>query len=364
MALSEAAILQQLKPVADPVAGKSIVELGYVDRVKIGGGNVALDLVLADHSDEQRDALRRACVDAVKALGGVGHVSVNIAAKSRAPKAQTGRLLPGVKNVIAVASGKGGVGKSTTAANLAVALQMKGAKVGILDADIYGPSIPTMIRISELPRPDKDNWINPAVGLGVKIVSMAFFISADRAAILRGPMVSGYVGQFLQRVHWGELDYLIIDYPPGTGDIQLTLSQQAPLTGAVIATTPQEISLVDVRRAVAMFETTEVPILGVCETMSYFVCDGCGKRHDIFRSGGGEKIARMAGVPLLAAVPIDPSVAEGGDQGKPIVETHPDSPAGMAYRELADAVEAQLTVLGAERGKYLESFSLDWNAYL
>lgn len=363
MALNEATVLKALKPIQDPQQSKSIVDLGLVESVKIGGGNVSLDLLMADRDPDQRDAVRKACIATLKDMGGVGHVSVNLVARSRAPKPTHGKVLPEVKNVIAVASGKGGVGKSTTAANLAVALKMKGYKVGILDADIYGPSIPTMIRISELPKPGEDNWIQPAVGLGVKIVSMAFFISADRAAILRGPMVSGYVAQFLNRVHWGELDYLIIDYPPGTGDIQLTLSQQAPLTGAVITTTPQEISLVDVRRAVAMFETTEVPILGVCETMSYFICDGCGKRHDIFRSGGGEKIARMAGVPMLAAVPLDPTVAVGGDQGKPIVETHPDSPSGKAYLELADAVEAQLRVMTAKRGEYLESFSLEWNEY-
>lgn len=363
MAPNEATILKQLKPIQDPLQNKSIVDTGLIDGVKIGGGNVSVDLVLADHNADQQDFLRKACVEAIKSLNGVGHVSVNVSSRGRSAGPVQGKGLPGVKNVIAVASGKGGVGKSTTAANLAVALSMKGAKVGILDADIYGPSIPTMIRIKELPKPDADNWIQPAVGLGVKIVSMAFFISADRAAILRGPMVSGYVSQFLSRVHWGDLDYLIIDYPPGTGDIQLTLSQQAPLTGAIITTTPQEISLVDVRRAIAMFEATEVPVLGVCETMSYFVCDGCGKRHDIFRSGGGQKIARVAGVPMLATVPIDPAVAEGGDQGKPIVETHPDSDAAKAYREMADSVETQLKVLTARRGEYLESFSLDWTEY-
>ncbi len=363
MALNEATVLKELKSIQDPVLKKSIVDAGVVAGIKIGGGNVGVNLALGEHSADHEDFLRKACIQAVKSIGGVGHVSVNMTAKSRTTKSPTGKGLPGIKNVIAVASGKGGVGKSTTSANLAVALSMRGAKVGILDADIYGPSIPTMIRITDLPKPKEDNWIEPAVGLGVKIVSMAFFISADRAAILRGPMVSGYVSQFLSRVNWGELDYLIIDYPPGTGDIQLTLSQQAPLTGAIITTTPQEISLVDVRRAVAMFETTEVPILGVCETMSYFICDGCGKRHDIFRSGGGEKIARIAGVPMLATVPIDPSVAEGGDQGKPIVETHPDSPAGRAYLEMAEAVEAQIKVLTARRGEYLESFSLEWTDY-
>lgn len=311
MALNEATILKKLKAIQDPILKKSIVDADIVSSVKIGGGNVGVNLALGEHTADHEDFLRKSCVEAIKSIGGVGHVSVNMSARGNSKASTSGKGLPGVKNVIAVASGKGGVGKSTTSANLAVALSLRGAKVGILDADIYGPSIPTMIRISELPKPKEDNWIEPAVGLGIKIVSMAFFISADRAAILRGPMVSGYVAQFLTRVNWGELDYLIIDYPPGTGDIQLTLSQQAPLTGAVITTTPQEISLVDVRRAVAMFETTEVPVLGVCETMSYFVCDGCGKRHDIFRSGGGEKIARIAGISMLATVPIDPTVAEG-----------------------------------------------------
>ncbi|MBI1785899.1 Mrp/NBP35 family ATP-binding protein, partial [Candidatus Sumerlaeota bacterium] len=298
--------------------------------------------------------------EAVKKIKEVSHVSVNITAQARKPQGSERRILTNVKNIIAVASGKGGVGKSTTAVNLAVALAESGKRVGILDADIYGPSVPTMMRIEVPPEPRPNNRIAPAKSFGVEVISMAFFMPKERAAILRGPMVSGYVTQFLANVEWGELDDLVIDYPPGTGDIQLTLSQQAPITGAVITTTPQEISLVDVRRAIAMFETTRVPVLGVCETMSYFVCDQCNKKHYIFRSGGGERMAHQAGVPFLGGIPIDPRVTEGGDAGTPIVKSHPGSPAAEAYKELARAVEEQLALLNQERGNYLESFSLDW----
>lgn len=362
MTITEQEILDKLRSIHEPEEHENIVELGRINNIKIGGGNIGFDLVLPSHPPPVSNQLRQACIDAVRLIEGVGHVSVNLTNKSRVRPATEQKILPGVREVIAVASGKGGVGKSTTAVNLALALQERGAKVGLLDADIYGPSIPTMVRISEMPRPLADNCIEPAEGLGIKLVSMAFFMEGNRAAILRGPMVSGYVSQFLSKTNWGELDYLIIDYPPGTGDIQLTLSQQAPISGAVITTTPQEISLVDVRRAISMFETTEVPILGVCENMSYFICDQCDKRHDIFRSGGGERIARETGVPLLASIPIDPAVASGGDQGRPIVEVAPDSPAGEAFRDLAEGVAIQLAALRTERGNYLESFSLEWSA--
>ena len=362
MALNEQAILAALKPIQDPDLRRSIVDLGFIKNIKIAGGNVAFDLELTTPACPVKDQLKAACVEAVKALPGVGHVSVNMTAQTRGGPTQSRRILTGVKNIVAVASGKGGVGKSTTAVNLAIALADTGAKVGLLDADIYGPSIPTMIEIEKPPVPMENQRIAPAEGLGLKIISMAFFMPKEQAAILRGPMVSGYVSQFLANVDWGELDYLIVDYPPGTGDIQLTLSQQAPLTGAVIATTPQEISLADVRRAISMFETTKVPVLGVCETMSWFICDGCGKRHDIFRQGGGDRIARQTGVPLLAQIPIDPHVAEGGDAGVPIVRSHPQSPAAEAYRALAGQVAAQLSILNVERGNYLETFVLDWKA--
>jgi ATP-binding protein involved in chromosome partitioning len=358
--LTEGAILDRLRPIQDPDLNRGIVDLGFIKNLKIDGANVAFDLELTTPACPVKDQLRDACIRAVSEMEGVGEVKVNMTARTRGAETAGRRILETVKNVIAVASGKGGVGKSTTAVNLAVALQQTGAAVGVLDADIYGPSIPTMIGIERPPQPQPGNKIVPAEGLGLKLISMAFFMPADKAAILRGPMVSGYVSQFLGNVLWGELDYLVIDYPPGTGDIQLTLSQQGPITGAAIVTTPQDISLVDVRRAIAMFETTRVPVLGVCETMSSFVCDGCGKEHFIFRRGGGEKIASATGVPFLGGVPIDPRVTEGGDTGKPIVLSHPDSPAAEAYRKIAGAVAAQLSILNVERGQYLESFELEW----
>jgi ATP-binding protein involved in chromosome partitioning len=193
------------------------------------------------------------------------------------------------------------------------------------------------------------------------MISMGFFVPPGKAAILRGPMVSGYVSQLLSNVQWGELDYLIVDYPPGTGDVQLTLSQQAPITGAVVTTTPQEISLIDAYKAISLFDTTKIPVIGVIETMSYFICDGCDKRHDIFRSGGGERVADAVGVPFLGQIPLDPAVAAGGDEGHPIVEAAPDSPVAKAYVQVASAMAAQLSVLNHERGSYLESFSLKWD---
>jgi ATP-binding protein involved in chromosome partitioning len=272
------------------------------------------------------------------------------------------QVLETVKNIVAVASGKGGVAKSTTAVNLALGLQEAGARVGILDADIYGPSVPTMLQIDREPGMGRDNHIVPAVGLGLKAISIGFFLPPGRAAILRGPMASGYITQFLSNVEWGELDYLIVDYPPGTGDIQLTLSQQAAVTAAVVCTTPQDISLVDVRKAVAMFEATHVPVLGVLETMSYFICDGCSKRHAIFGEGGGERVAKATKVPLLGQIPIDPQVVTGGDTGRPVIIEHPQSPAAEAYRALAGAVASKLSMLHVEGEGALENFSLAWDA--
>ncbi|MCC6750953.1 MAG: Mrp/NBP35 family ATP-binding protein [Deltaproteobacteria bacterium] len=362
MSLTEHAVIGALRPIQDPDLRKSIVDLGFIKELTVRQGRVAFKLELTTPACPVKDQLKAACVAAVERLDGVKEVHVEMTAQTRGGGGAARQVLSGVKNVIAVASGKGGVAKSTTAVNLALALRQTGATVGILDADIYGPSVPTMIRMEREPAGTSDQRIIPAEGLGLKVISIGFFMPPDRAAILRGPMVSGYVSQFLTGVEWGPLDYLIIDYPPGTGDIQLTLSQQCPITGAVVCTTPQEISLIDVRRGIAMFETTKVPVLGVIETMSYFICDGCNKRHDIFRSGGGERIARRIGVPFLGAVPIDPLVAEDSDTGVPVIVGHPDSPAAKAYRELAGAVAAQLSILNVERGSYLETFSLTWKA--
>jgi ATP-binding protein involved in chromosome partitioning len=355
-------ILEACRPIQDPDLNRSIVDLGFVKNIEIKGSDVRFDLELTTPACPVKDILKSACEDAVAELPGVKKVEVKLTAQTRGFASQTADLLKGVRNVIAVASGKGGVAKSTTAVNLALALKHQGAKVGILDADIYGPSVPTMVRMDEEPAMNAKEQLIPALGQGLKVISMGFFIPQGRAAILRGPMVSQYVNQFLANVQWGELDYLIIDYPPGTGDIQLTLSQAAPISGAVICTTPQGISLIDVSKALSMFETTKVPVLGVVETMSYFVCDGCDKRHNIFRAGGGEKIANKIGVPFLGAIPIDPRVAECGDDGRPIVAAYADSPAAQAYRELSGAVASQLSILNLERGNYLEQFSVEWKA--
>ena len=362
MAITEKQVLDALRPIQDPDLRRSIVDLGFIKHIHIEGGQVRFDLELTTPACPVKDHLKSAAEKAVLALAGVSDVQVKLTAQTRGGGGMRGgrKVLEGVKNVIAVASGKGGVAKSTTAANLAISLYETGATVGVLDADIYGPSMPTMLRIDTAPAAKSDNLLSPATALGLKVISMGFFVGPDQAAILRGPMVSGYVSQFLANVDWGELDYLIIDYPPGTGDIQLTLSQQAPISGAVIVTTPQDISLADVRKAISMFETTKVPVLGVVETMSGFVCDGCGKRHDIFSNGGGERIASHVGVPFLGGVPIDPRVVKSGDEGVPIVKSFPDSPAAAAYRDIAGKVAAQLSVLNMERGSYLETFSLKW----
>jgi ATP-binding protein involved in chromosome partitioning len=248
-------------------------------------------------------------------------------------------VLPGVKQVIAVASGKGGVGKSTVATNLALALQMQGNQVGLLDADIYGPSIPIMMGIPGVV--DQSTTPLPLIRYGLKLLSMGFFVRTDQAVIWRGPMIDKYLRQFLMGVDWGALDYLIVDLPPGTGDAQLTLTQHTRLTGAVIVTTPQEVSLIDARKGLEMFRQVRVPVLGIIENMSYFVGDD-GKRYTVFGQGGGEKLAREAGVPFLGSIPIDPKVAQCGDAGDPIVHKHPDSPVSRAYLKLAETIANEL----------------------
>jgi len=247
--------------------------------------------------------------------------------------------LPGVKHLIAVASGKGGVGKSTVSTNLAVALQMAGHRVGLLDADMYGPSIPLMMGVPG--QVDQETTPLPMVQHGIKLLSMGFFVKPDQAVIWRGPMIDRYLRQFLQAFDWGELDFLVIDMPPGTGDAQLTLTQAVPLTGAVIVTTPQEVSLIDARKGLEMFRQVRVPVLGIVENMSYFVGDD-GKRYAIFRHGGGQKLATETGVPFLGEIPLDARVAECGDNGEPIVKKHPDSAIAQSYRTLAATVKDEL----------------------
>lgn len=258
-----------------------------------------------------------------------------------APGADQDPLLPGVKHIIAVSSGKGGVGKSTVAVNLAVALNTMGYKVGILDADIYGPNIPMMMGVTQPPEKEGEK-IRPAEGHGVKVMSMGFFVPEETAVVWRGPMVHTAIQQFFRDVLWGALDYLLIDLPPGTGDAQLTLSQLVPLTGAISVTTPQEVALHDVRKGMRMFQKVNVPLLGIVENMSYFVCGHCGERSEIFSYGGGERAAEKFGVPFLGRIPIDPAIRSGGDSGSPLVACDPDSPQTQAFKDVAAALIAEI----------------------
>lgn len=267
------------------------------------------------------------------------------------PHAQDASVLTGVKYIVAVASGKGGVGKSTTAVNLALALKdvRKGARVGLLDADVYGPSMAMMLGVNERPTVTEDRKLIPLDGHGVRVVSMGFLSDPDRPVIWRGPMVHGLLQQFIRDVEWGELDYLVIDLPPGTGDAQLSLSQMIDITGAVIVTTPQDVSLIDARKGLQTFRQLKVPVLGIVENMSYFQCPHCSERTEIFRSGGGRRTAEEIGVPFLGEIPIDPAVVVGGDEGRPIMATDPSSPASEAYRKFAGEVDSKLKLAAGEK---------------
>lgn len=256
-------------------------------------------------------------------------------------------LIPGVKHVVAISSGKGGVGKSTVAANLACALALSGAKVGLLDADLYGPNIPMMMGSTTGPE-QKDGKILPVENYGVKLISMAFLVPEEAPLVWRGPMVHQYLQAFFRDVLWGELDYLLIDLPPGTGDVQLSLSQMVPLAGAITVTTPQEVALYDVRKGMAMFQKVNVPLLGIIENMSFFVCGHCGERTEIFSHGGGERAAVKVGVPFLGSIPIDPAIRDGGDTGHPIVVANPESPQAVAFRDIAKKVSEALSQSGKE----------------
>lgn len=358
----EEQILQSLRSVQDPDLHKDIVSLGFVQNLKVSGkGEVDFDLVLTTPACPVKDVLRDQAVAATKSVSGVASVDVRLSAQvvSR-PGMDKGQLLTGVKNVVAVASGKGGVGKSTVTANLAAALSRQGARVGILDADIYGPSQSMMLGVSEAPEMDNEKRVYPPVAKRIKVISMSMFTDDEAPVVWRGPMVSQMVQNFVRQVEWGELDYLLIDMPPGTGDIQLTLTQQTPITGAVIVTTPQDVALLDVKRGIKMFEKVSVPVIGVIENMSGFVCDGCGKHHDIFRKDGGVRIARSMGLPFLGAVPLEPSVAICGDQGEPVVFRAPESESGRAFIEIAGRVASELSVLHAQGSDILVDFNYQW----
>jgi len=346
--LDETSILESLRIVRDPDLQRDIVSLGFVKDIRIEGKDVSFTIELTTPACPVREELKGAAIKAVReSVEGVAGVTVEMTSKvTRHENQQKADVLPGVKNTIAVASGKGGVGKSTVAVNLAVALAKDGAKVGLVDADIYGPSIPLMMGIKGRPRMNGQRLL-PMENWGVKVMSIGFLVDPMQAVIWRGPMASGAVKQFMSDVEWGELDYLVFDLPPGTGDIQLTLVQTIPLTGAVIVTTPQDISLADARKGFAMFGKVNVPVLGMIENMSYFICSHCGQRENIFDNGGGRKAAEELGVPFLGEIPIYTKIRVSGDIGKPVVmdETAPVQAAIISG--IARNMAAQISIRNA-----------------
>ncbi len=345
---TEADVLAALSNVIDPDLKKDVVTLGMIKDLRIDGEQVSFTFELTTPSCPIKDQFERDVRSAAETVAGVGNVKVNMTARVSQKAGGGSSVLPGVKNTIAVASGKGGVGKSTVAANLAVALAMDGARVGLLDADIYGPSAPIMFGlVGQQPMMRKVGEkaiMEPLEADGVKIMSIGFLVEPDTAVVWRGPMASGALKQFMSEVDWGELDYLIFDMPPGTGDIQLTLVQSIPLTGALIVTTPQDVALADARKGVRMFEKVHVPVLGVVENMSYFECGSCGTREEIFSHGGGVKAANDFNVPFLGELPLQTSVRVGGDTGRPIVAYEPSTPAAQSFRKIARELAAQVSI--------------------
>lgn len=350
-ALTTESVLEVLKPVQDPELQKSLVELNMIRDVTVEDGAVSFTLVLTTPACPLREFIVEDCERAVKNLPGVKSVAVEVTAETPQQKSLPDRQgIAGVKNILAVSSGKGGVGKSTVAVNLAVALAQAGANVGLIDADIYGPNAPAMMGLESaqvtVQQGQQGEVLEPAFNHGVKMVSMGFLIDRDQPVIWRGPMLNGIIRQFLYQVKWGELDYLVVDLPPGTGDAQLTLAQAVPMAGAVIVTTPQPVALSDARRGLRMFQQLRVPVLGIVENMSYFIPpDLPDRRYDIFGSGGGERTAQELGVPLLGCVPLEMAVREGGDQGKPIMVGFPDSASAQSLHGIAQQVAARVSVV-------------------
>lgn len=345
MAISEVDVREALKQVKFPGLSRDIVSFGFVRSVRVEGDAVAVEITLTTANPQAGETVERDARAALEALPGVREVKLGctVEAPQNAPAAAPARrVLPGVRYKVAVASGKGGVGKSTVAANLALALQRGGATVGLLDADIYGPSQQLMMGCTDKPRVNAAEKILPVDGNGVAVMSLGFLMDPDQPVIWRGPMVMKALQQFIEDVEWGTLDYLVVDLPPGTGDAQLTITQQVPLDGAVIVTTPQDVALIDARKGLAMFQKVNVPVLGMIENMSAFVCPHCGERSEIFKHGGGRRTAEQLGVPFLGDIPIDPAIVLGGDAGTPIVASHPDSAAAKAFLELAAAVRRQV----------------------
>ncbi|MDE2613026.1 MAG: iron-sulfur cluster carrier protein ApbC [Burkholderiales bacterium] len=341
--VTESALLEALATVVDPHTGKGFVEAKCIQNLNIEGGDVTFDVELAYPAKSQHAALRSALVAAARTVPGVGNVSVSMRTNIISHAVQRGvQLLPGIKNVVAVASGKGGVGKSTTTVNLALALAAEGARVGILDADIYGPSQPTMMGIEGKPESIDGKTMEPLENYGVQVISIGFMVEPDQAMIWRGPMATQALEQLLRQTNWRELDYLLVDMPPGTGDIALTLSQRVPLTGAVIVTTPQDIALIDARKGLKMFEKVGVPILGIVENMAVHVCSNCGHVEHIFGAEGGKRMAAEYKVDYLGALPLTMKIREQADSGRPTVVAEPDGDIAALYKQVARRVAVSI----------------------
>jgi ATP-binding protein involved in chromosome partitioning len=346
--ITENAVLAALSKVQEPELHKDLVTLNMIRDVKIEADKVSFTVMLTTPACPLRNRIESEARQAVFALPGVSTVEVKLDSNVPTDGRARGLLQLPIRNAVAVASGKGGVGKSTVAVNIAVVLAQSGARVGLLDADIYGPNLPTMMGVNQLPPAKKDKLV-PAMAYGVKLMSIGFLVKPNQPLIWRGPMLHSAIRQFLTDVDWGELDYLIVDLPPGTGDAALSLAQSLPLSGGLIVTLPQQVSLDDARRGLEMFRQLDVDIFGVVENMSYLEMPD-GSRLDIFGSGGGEKLAQEAGVPFIGAIPIDPFVREGGDRGKPVVLTHPESPVAQAFRHIAEDTAARISVAAMAQG--------------
>jgi len=343
MAVTEQMLMDALKSVVDPNTGRDFVSSKSIKNMTLTGGDVAFDVELGYPANSQIPGFRQALIAAAKGVAGVQNVSVNLSTKITAHAVQRGvQLLPNVKNIVAVASGKGGVGKSTTAVNLALALAAEGASVGLLDADIYGPSIPMMMGIEGRPDSADGKTMEPLENYGVQVMSIGFLVAQDEAMIWRGPMATQALEQLLRQTNWRELDYLIIDMPPGTGDIQLTLSQKVPMTGAVVVTTPQDIALLDAKKGIKMFEKVGVPILGIVENMAVHVCTNCGHVEHIFGADGGKKMAADYEMDYLGALPLNMQIRLQADNGKPTVVAEPDSEVAGIYKAVARKVAVSI----------------------